>query len=181
MTLWLGTVASSKANVVVPLWSWDFSTQGNSGWQTATGGSGGSGSITWNGTHYTLQSPSTSNAIYTAIYYNFADFSNVSSGVYMYVDEQKINSNANIQDFSLSNTTPASIEFRTGPSGTTRNVIRVGPWTQASYPTLRMASLSNVSTINQGTCTVNIYRVWVINASQASQFESTVGLPIQNT
>jgi hypothetical protein len=180
MSLWLGTISSTK-KIVTPLWSWDFSSQGNSGWQSATGGSGGSGTITWNGTYYRLQSPSTSNAIYTAIYYDFADFSNVSSGAYMYIDQQKLNSNSNIQDYSLSNTSPASIEFRVGPSGTTRNIVRVGPWTQASYPTLRMTSISNVSTINQGTCTVDIYKIWVIDASQSPSFESSLTLSLQPT
>jgi hypothetical protein len=176
----LGTRASSRRSVT-PLWSWDFTTQGNSGWQTATGGSGGTGTITWNSTYYRLTSPSTSNAIYTAIYYDFADLSNISTGVYMYIDQQKVNSGGNIQDYALSNTSPASIEFRVGPTGTTRNVVRVGPWTQASYPTLRMASLSNVSTINAGTCTVDIYRVWVINVSNAAAFESSLTLPLQTT
>lgn len=178
MSLWLGTVASSRRTTATPLWSWNFSTQGNAGWATATGGSGGTGQITWNGDSYTLNSPQTSNAIYTAIYYDFPDISNT-SGCYVYCDQQKTNSNANIQDISLSSTTPASIEVRVGPSGTARNIVRVGPWSNASYPTLRMFSWSNVSTINQGTCTVRIYRVWVVRQSEAAAFESAQTLPLQ--
>ena len=179
MSLWLGILSGVlPTNEVIPLWSWDFSTQGNSGWSTSTGGSGGSGTISWSGSYYTLTAPATSNAIYAAIIYNFADFANPSN-VYLYCDQQKVNSNANIQDATLSSNVYAGADIRKQPLGSTRNILRYGPWSAGTYPTIKGFVWSNVSTQGKGTCTVRIYRAWVINGSDVSAFESEQSLPLQ--